>query len=151
MRLPLLRATRSPFFPRYVQRLLLHWLGQVVVHSGLQAVLLAAFGYVRGHGNNHWSISMRSPYCFRRVVPVHVWHLAVHEDQVVRLTLLHLDCFFAIARHIGTHPELFQDANRDNLVHLVVFRHQHAQSFARWLRSSTAYARRRRRYRYEIG
>src|ERR1051325_10136193 len=148
MRLPLLRATRSPFFQRCLQRLLLHWLGQVVVHSGLQAVLLAAFGYVRRHGNNHWSISMRSPYCFRRVVPVHVWHLAVHEDQVVRLTLLHLDCFFAIARHIGPPPDLSRGATRENLFPFFLSPPQHARSSASRLRSSTAYARRRRRYRY---
>src|ERR1035441_2937581 len=63
----------------------------------------------------------------RGFVPVEFWHLAIHEDHVVRHGLELLDRLPAVGCYIGMEAEALEHSDGDFLVDRVIFYHHHAK------------------------
>jgi len=68
----------------------------------------------------------------RGSIAVHFWHLAVHEDQVVRDPANRLQRFEAVRHDIDPEAELFQHPAGNPLIDDVVFGQQDVRAVA-WL------------------
>ena len=116
-------------------------LDHVVVHAGGQARLAVALHRVGGHRDDARALAVRPSRrdAPRRLEAVHLGHLHVHQHHVVGLARDRLDRLDAVRRQVGAVAHLLQQAQRQLLVHDVVFGEQDAQRMARgraWRRSS---------------
>ena len=58
--------------------------------------------------------------------PIHLRHLAVHEDEIVGELGEELHRFETVGRHVDPAAQLLQEANGDFLVDHIVLDHEHA-------------------------
>src|SRR5262249_49748899 len=82
---------------------------------------------MRRHGDNARRIVEFATDCARSLIPVHVWHLAIHQDDVVGLTPERGQDFFAVYYRVSTIAEVLQQQERDMPVHFIVFSNQDAR------------------------
>ena len=58
--------------------------------------------------------------------PIHLGHLAIHEDAGIRNLRKSCQRFLPVGDHIDPAAEIFQHADRHFLIHHIVFCHQNA-------------------------
>ena len=104
-------------------------LADVVVHAGGEAQLTVAGHGVRRHGGDPRTGRCRPAGTdpTRRLEPVELGHLDVHEHQVVGLRLERRDRLQPVAGHVRAVAQLLEQAERELLVHRVVLGDQDAQ------------------------
>ena len=104
-------------------------LGQVVIHSGVPALLFGTLhrvGRQRDDRNALRAALARADFpC--RLVPVHHRHLAVHQDRLISSGLPRGNGIGAVAHDVNFVAHPFQRAARHFLVHQIVLGHQDAQ------------------------
>ena len=61
-----------------------------------------------------------------RLEPIHLRHLAIHEDDVVGERGEELHSFQPVGRHVDPAAQLLQEANGDFLIDHIVLHHEHA-------------------------
>ncbi len=79
---------------------------------------------MRCHGNDRdtdSSFPFRLPDLLCGLDSAHHWHLDVHQDQVERIRLEQLDCFLAVDGESDLMPSLFKQAQRQLLIHAIIF------------------------------
>ena len=80
------------------------------------------------HGNDVGSFSawplLVNPTCAFKAV--HLWHLDIHQHDIVCLPLEGLKHFETVVGHIDPIPQAFEDGERDALIHQIVFGEQQA-------------------------
>ena len=59
-----------------------------------------------------------------RLKTIHLWHLAVHQDDVIVSRNERIDCFPAVLGNVDTTAERLQLFGCNDLVHFVVFGEQ---------------------------
>ena len=109
-------------------------LADVVIHAGLQAHLPVALHGVGRHGDDARplrSAGQRAQMRARRLQPVHLRHLHVHQHHVVGLALDRLDGFQAVGGDVRPVAHLREQAQRQLLVDGVVLGQQDAQRMPR--------------------
>ena len=104
-------------------------LGQVTVHASGQAGLAVALHGVGRHGDDV-DVAARRPDATCRFEAIHLGHLHVHQDEVVRQRRHSLDGFEPVRGNVGAVAHRLQHEQRDLLVHGVVLRQQDAQRMA---------------------
>ena len=104
----------------------------VIVHARRQTQLAVALHRVGRHRDDP-----RSPVSGpasgdlpRGFEPVHLWHLDVHQHEIVRLPLDGLDGFETVGRDVGAVSHLLEQAERQLLVHDIVLGHEDPQGMA---------------------
>src|SRR5882724_5490649 len=117
-------ARPYPPLERGPQFIGLHRLGDVVVHPGGEAALAIALHGIRRHGDDghvrayrRFALADRG----RRLVAIHLRHLAVHEHGMVADAGRGLDGFEPVRHHVHPAPELLEHARRKSLIHHIVF------------------------------
>src|ERR1043166_762436 len=104
----------------------LHRLGNVIVHPRRYAPRAVAFEGVGRHGNDPrvFCRAFMASNLSRRLVTVHLRHLAIHQHEIVRNASERLDCFAPVADRIRAIAEFLQLSQRNLLIDDVVFREQ---------------------------
>ena len=122
----------------------------VVVHAGRQEPLAIALHRLGGHRDDPRPLA--GPPAFedaaRGLDAVHLRHLHVAEQQVVRLPFERLDRLDAVAGDVGAVAQLLQHPQRQGLVHGVVLGQQDPE---RMLRAEFRIDRARRRAFRPVG
>ena len=126
------RAGREPGDKRAIQILQSDRLGDHVVHAGLQAPLAIFPGGIGRQRDNRqaWAGPFAKPDLGGSFVAIHFRHLAVHENQVIRRHLQHLQCLAPVAGGIGPQAQLGEQQQRHSLVDRVVLHDQHSRAVA---------------------
>ena len=69
------------------QGLKVNGLGDHQIHSRSQTLVVLGLGCVSRQRNDrycgHFIQALRNPNLARRHVPIHFWHIEVHEDQII--------------------------------------------------------------------
>ena len=107
-------------------------LADVVVHAGGEAQLAVTGHRVGRHGGDPRTGRRRPAGTdpTRRLEPVELGHLDVHQHQVVRARLERRDRLQPVAGHVRAIAQLLEQAERELLVHRVVLGKQDAQRVA---------------------
>src|SRR2546421_11503896 len=94
-----------------------------VVHASFETLLATTGKCFGGHGNNNraavWWFA--TPNFFCSFVPIHLRHLAIHKDDIVRNYPDHFDRLAAIRGHIRARTESFQHPHSHPLIDDIVF------------------------------
>jgi len=95
-----------------------HWFADVVVHPGLEAAHAVARHGVRGHRDD-WRVAATSfapPNLRGRLVAVHPWHLAIHQDRVKALALERRQGLMAVVSDLDSAAAALEHSRRDDPV-----------------------------------
>ena len=105
-------------------------LGDVLVHSGGQALLAVAVHRVRGDGDDRRVAvgGLQAPDLAGRRIAVQLGQAAVHEDRLVALAQAHLHGLPARLGEVDCVAALLEDVDRHHLVDLVVLGEQDPRS-----------------------
>ena len=112
----------------------------VIVHPRGQALLAVAFDRARGQGYDRacgGRIGFLLADLRGRLEPVHLGHLAIHEDQAVLAARIAFERFEAVRGGLDLAAQALEDADRDFQVDRIVLDEQDARScnpFRRWRR-----------------
>jgi len=118
-------SLRQPLQQRCVQGVRIDRFTDVVVHSCLQALRPILPECVGGHRENRYRAPARQAADgARRVEPVRLRHLHVHQDQVVGAPLCHLQRFFPGAGDVDLQSHRPQQVERHLLIDDVVLGQQ---------------------------
>ncbi len=103
-------------------------LAQVAVHAGGQTLLAVAHHGVRGHGDDaRLRDSTPGANGPRGFVAVHLRHVAIHQNHVVKNALDRGERLATVADAIRLIAELLQRAGGDLLIHRIILRDQNPE------------------------
>src|ERR1700688_281984 len=107
-------------------------LGNVSVHASSHTSILVALQSMGGHGHDGDVLS--SAFFFLAdsgggFESIHPWHLNIHEHQMENLFFKGFDCCSAICGYHDGITALFQQADREYLIHRVIFRQQYPEGW----------------------
>ena len=78
-------------------------------------------GGQRDDGHMPAATGLELAYLFRRGKPIHLWHLHIHQDQVIGFFHVGLHRQPAMVHHINLVPQTGEDVRGELLVDRVVF------------------------------
>ena len=139
---------RQPAPQRCLERLEPQRLGQVVVHAGGQTPIAVTPHRAGGQGDDRQCAVTGVALAYRGggLEPVHLWHLAVHQDDGIwRIVHVHVEdvqCLAAVGGDIHLHPQVAQHGRGHLAVHRHVLDEQHARGprRGRRMRSNTVHS-----------
>ena len=105
-----------------------HRFADEVVHAGVDASFAVSVQRLGGHRDDRRvsaGLAFAAAELGGRLIPVHVGHLAVHQNSVVTLVAERLECCCAIANDVDAAPAAFERACGDDLVDLTVLGDEH--------------------------
>ena len=108
-----------------------HRLGDVVIHARGETLFAVPFHRIGGHGHNAkrrqplFSFALPNPS--RGFVAVHLGHVAIHENNIIRNLLERSEHLQAVRDNVGGITKSAQLLQRDFLVYGIVLGHQNTQ------------------------
>src|SRR5579862_1173569 len=116
------RTSEAPSFECRSQILDTQWLGNIIVHASFKTSLFVSWHSIARHSDYARTLLIRpsSMQLARGFIAVHLGHLYIQKNDVIRFSFDGLEHLQAIANHVGTVSKFLQKVASHPLIHSIV-------------------------------